>query len=451
MEVVVRSEPDLLGPPSDFKAELDKYFNENSSLPSLTQWMATKLTEEQQHWYDLLMNSRLTTNAKFPVHFDPLWHNLGYTLKENAKRILTSYKLDIEYICVCQTEEHSRGGHNKEEIYLTLNAAQKFALQSRGKYASSIADFFIKTVESVQAYHILTLMYQQKEASSEVRAQALLTVADKKPVTYLGDIGVINGKHMVKHGFTDNLCARNSSHKRTFEEFNLIAVFETTNNREVEKRFKMHRIFADNQENIIAKDGSVQTECFVWKDDMCVSKILKVWKTIDDELNTQQQQLWQHEETMARIQLETHRIDAEARIAEAETRKAEIQLRMMELQNQHSHVALPMDVDTDTNEDTQSQSVFLPEVYQRYLDEMCHSSPGVKCYLKDLLGSFVSWTKENAITPTINILCGSSKTYGYTNDFFAEFVRCISDRLGALKYVQKQPKLRGWYGNAINV
>jgi hypothetical protein len=328
-----------------FLQDLDTYFKSHPKPPTLTEWLNAHMSAEQQEYYALLMRERLTATEPFPVHFDPLWDSLGYTLKENAKRILKTYTLNTDYVLLVKNDEQNnqehdrRGGSNREEIYLTLDAAQKFALQSRGKNASKVADFFIDTLKAVQGFHVLSMMYQNKQSTIEARASTLLSIADRKQVNYLGDIGIVNGKRMMKHGSTDNIAARNTAHKRTFHDFNLVAVYETPNNREVERRFKARRLFSDNQVNVVAKDGSVQTECFVWDDEsMSVPKMMKIWKSIDDELDTMKQLEWKHEETMAELETQARKSEAdaeskkaEARIAEAEARRAECELRMMEL------------------------------------------------------------------------------------------------------------------------
>jgi hypothetical protein len=317
-----------------FLQDLDTYFKAHPTPPTLTEWLNAHLSAEQREYYALLMRERLTATEPFPVHFDPLWESLGYTRKDSAKKLLESFTLNVEYSSLRKSAERSHGACIVEEIYLTLDAAQKFALQSRGKNASKVADFFINTLKAVQGFHVLSMMYQNKQSTIEARASTLLSIADKKQVNYLGDIGIVNGKRMMKHGSTDNIVERNSAHKRTFHDFNLVAVYETPNNREVERRFKARRLFSDNQVNVVAKDGSVQTECFVWDEEsMSVPKMMKIWKSIDNELDTMKQLEWKHEETMAELETQARKSEAEAkaRIAEAEARRAECELRMMEL------------------------------------------------------------------------------------------------------------------------
>jgi hypothetical protein len=318
--------------PTQFKAYLDKYFAENEYQPSIDDWLAVHLTDEEKEIYVMLAKERLNSHEDFPVDFDVLWPALGYARKDVAKRSIDSFTLDIDYTSLHVVVARSHGGTIVEKIYLTLDAAQEFAMQSHGKNASKIAKFFVRTVKALQGYHILSLMYQKKITSSEATSQAYIKAASNKQVTYIGDVGIVNGKRMVKHGSTDDLSTRASRLSSQFGTFNVTGMFATPYHREVEKRFKQHKIFKDNQMNVTAKDGSTQTECFVWTDNMTVDKIMKIWQTINDELCTQQQQQWSHDERMSQMETDARKVEAEARKAEAEAQNRNSDVEIQKIQ-----------------------------------------------------------------------------------------------------------------------
>lgn len=109
---------------TEFYSKLEAYFAGNDKAPSLSDWLTLHLSQEQHEMYVLLMQQRMTTMERFPVHFDPLWKSLGYARKDNAKRLLEDYTLDSEYTSLRRSTENSRGAPS-EDIRLTLNAAQK--------------------------------------------------------------------------------------------------------------------------------------------------------------------------------------------------------------------------------------------------------------------------------------------------------------------------------------
>ena len=103
----------------------------------------------------------------FVIDFDTVWKWLGFTRKDNAKRVLeknftidTDYKIkaapqvggaafDTEYQAnnfapPINGKNIGGAGQNKEQIMLTVNTFKKFCLKSNTKKADEIHDYYIK-------------------------------------------------------------------------------------------------------------------------------------------------------------------------------------------------------------------------------------------------------------------------------------------------------------------
>jgi len=73
------------------------------------------------------------SNNEFVINFNDIWKWLGFTRKDNAKRLLEkTFTENIDYkILLLQSAEQkkdNRGGHNKENIMLTINAFTPFKI-----------------------------------------------------------------------------------------------------------------------------------------------------------------------------------------------------------------------------------------------------------------------------------------------------------------------------------
>ena len=75
----------------------------------------------------------------FVIDFDNVWKWLGFTRKDNAKRLLEKFfTIDIDYKIVFLTsEENSIIGRPSETILLNINTFKKFCLKAGTKRANN--------------------------------------------------------------------------------------------------------------------------------------------------------------------------------------------------------------------------------------------------------------------------------------------------------------------------
>ena len=124
--------------------------------------------ENQQQLFVASFYCFLNYDSKkdFVIDFDNVWKWLGFTRKDNSKRLLEKFfVLDVDYkIGLLHWEEpKNKGGFNKENIMLTINTFKKFCLKAGTKTADEVHDYYIKLEE---------LLHETvNEESNELRLQ----------------------------------------------------------------------------------------------------------------------------------------------------------------------------------------------------------------------------------------------------------------------------------------
>ena len=118
-----------------------------------------QFTENQQHLFLTSFYTFLNYHPKndFVIEFEKIWKWLGYSRKEECKRVLIKhFIIDIDYkIVFRQPAENpdthiNLGGRPKEDIYMNINTFKKLCLKSNTKKADEIHDYFIKMEETFQ-------------------------------------------------------------------------------------------------------------------------------------------------------------------------------------------------------------------------------------------------------------------------------------------------------------
>jgi phage anti-repressor protein len=126
----------------------------------------------------------------FPVNFDPYWKWVGYAQKGHAKRKLLSCGfvkgVDYEILLIRNDEQNllsnsgkqvlpsrEHGGHNREEIRLTINCALHFAMMAKTVEGRDVREFFI---EAANRYRQLLLKMAEQAALPAEQAKLGATV-----------------------------------------------------------------------------------------------------------------------------------------------------------------------------------------------------------------------------------------------------------------------------------
>ncbi len=290
---------------------LQAYFDEHATCPSLDTWLSEKLSHEHRLLYQTLMQFRNVCDGKrFTVDFDALWPLLGYTTKGNAKVKLTKRAEEYrDYEVILRPQNNPQGGRGTEAILLTFDAAQRFAIQAGTARSNEIADFFIKTIETVQDYHLLSIHYDKRQAVMDATEGTMLSFLEKgKKIVYMGDLGIINDEHLIKLGYTNDGPTRIQTLKRGFPNgFRLVHIEEHPENQELEARFKRHADVCTRQRDVWHL-GKKYTECFAVDESMTGERYVKLVHNLGRGLADHAQVGWSHEERMKELECEQERL-----------------------------------------------------------------------------------------------------------------------------------------------
>jgi len=145
-------------------------------------------TENQQQMFLGTFFCLLNYDLKkdFVVDFDNVWKWLGFTRKDNAKRLLEKFfTLDIDYKVKKpappkrgagrsedsdeddETKNTGGAGLNKEEIMLNVKTFKKFCLKAGTKKADEIHDYYTNLEELLQE----TINEQTNELCEQIRVK----------------------------------------------------------------------------------------------------------------------------------------------------------------------------------------------------------------------------------------------------------------------------------------
>ena len=207
----------------------------------------------------------------FVVDLDDVWKWLGFSKKDKAKDLLLKnfeHNINFKIALPDQRErKKNEGGFNKEQILMTVKTFKRMCLLAGTKKSQQLHEYYINLEEIIhetvdeetsELRNLLEikntelenhkLLVQQQEIDRIIEMAKML--ADNfhlKHVVYLGYIGIINGKHSYKFGFTDDIKKRMVQHMNDYGKFELIYCIECRENKKLEKRFKKHKTIKSKQ------------------------------------------------------------------------------------------------------------------------------------------------------------------------------------------------------------
>ena len=221
-------------------------------------------TEEQQLFISSFYCYLNYKSDDFVIDLDDIWNWLGFTRKDNTKRLLEKYfKPDIDFKIISLRSEENSIGRPSEKIMLNIKTFKKMCLKANTSKANEIHEYYIKLEE--------TLHEVIDEESSELRQQlqlkdeeikriseetesklienneenrlkmckAIIQSYDNKNCVYLCFIGIINGKETFKFGSSGRLLKRiYKEHSKTYDIFEFIHCIECEQHIKLENALK---------------------------------------------------------------------------------------------------------------------------------------------------------------------------------------------------------------------
>lgn len=238
----------------------------------LVETIKTEFSTEEQNMFlsNFFCYLQHDATADFVIELDSIWKWLGFSRKDACKRVLEKYfKINLDYkILLLQDVEQvgdQHGGHNKEQIYMSVNTFKKLSLKAGTTKADHIHDYYIK-LENVM-FRLLQdernilqnkLQLQELDARQQLHNMFLKSY-DKRHVNY---IGIIAGNKR-KYGKTNDICDRIDAHKKTYgEDFIFIHVVECAYNTDLERRFGQHPEIDKRKFKFIDSIGDSHIETF---------------------------------------------------------------------------------------------------------------------------------------------------------------------------------------------
>jgi hypothetical protein len=268
-------------------------------------------------------------NIDFVIDFDNIWKWLGFTLKENAKRILTkNFELNIHYKnlgrqegqAVFNTTEKVKqnGGQNKQTIMLTVKCFKSLCLKAQTKKASEIHEYYMKleevlqetleeettelklqleqkdniileikqTVEqekqTVEQEKLTLLQNTKKEKQKAVEQAIIIQFPLNTECIYFGTINNTNeaGEKLIKFGHTNDLATRITDHRKKYTNFILVQAFRVQNKVEIENLIKTYPKIK-RQIRSLEINGKNKTEIIAYDDtNFTIEKLTKYIKDI---------------------------------------------------------------------------------------------------------------------------------------------------------------------------
>lgn len=205
----------------------------------------------------------------FVIDLRNVWNWLGFSRIEECKRLLIRHFVEeIDYKINLYTGDEAnkappiggalnnevknkiRGcaGSNKEKILLTVKTFKKLCIKSNTKKADEVHEYFVKlediifqTLNEESNDLRIQLVKNNKETGLKIRQKEEAIIAqfpENEMCIYIADIGTVDNEHLVKFGESNNLKQRISSHRRTFENFELLSAFKVVNSKKFENKLK---------------------------------------------------------------------------------------------------------------------------------------------------------------------------------------------------------------------
>lgn len=270
-------------------AQISNILNDDEFIKSLS----TEFTNDEQQLFMKNFKQYLqygTDDKSFVINFDDVWEWVGFTQKNNAKRLLVkSFTKDIDYVVmkalIFEDQTTVNGGQNKEKIMLTVNTFKKFCLKADTKRADEVCNYYIKMENVLNKYitskllemnnNILLLELKTKNDNEINNHKMLIDKYDKKKLVYVMKVKHVTPESFViKIGKTRNIKERITTLNSEFKtQLIILNVFECEKYEEFEVYLHNHNRIKPLQ----YQDEDVKSrECFLLKHDEHYNMIKRI-------------------------------------------------------------------------------------------------------------------------------------------------------------------------------
>lgn len=94
---------------------------------------------------DDIVFSLIQSGEQFPIDFDDAWVWIGYTRKDNAKKVLldTGFLEGTDFRVFLRIQENSKGGRPSEKIALTVDCFKSFCMMAGTQKGREVRKYFL--------------------------------------------------------------------------------------------------------------------------------------------------------------------------------------------------------------------------------------------------------------------------------------------------------------------
>ncbi|TAD95616.1 MAG: hypothetical protein EAZ96_26670 [Oscillatoriales cyanobacterium] len=126
--------------------------------------------------YDTFNELLTASNSNpFPVNFDDAWQWVGFTRKDNAKRLLRrKFKKGVDYILLFEEGNKLVSKSNPELIYLNIDCFKMFCMLAETELGDNVRLYFLECEKKL--YKVLRLV---QEAQTSQLAQEMTQIKSR--------------------------------------------------------------------------------------------------------------------------------------------------------------------------------------------------------------------------------------------------------------------------------
>lgn len=311
----------------------------------------TKFTNKEQQMFVASFYCFLSySKTDFVIDLDDIWKWIGFSRKDPAKRLLEKFFVkDVDYkILLHQTMEQSqdhkkkknlKGGHNKEQIIMTVNTFKKFCLKAGTSKADEIHNYYInleellhETIneETTELRNQLSLKNNQLSLKDDqhkmdikmMKHNTLTEILKTKNCIYIAEVK----ENKRKVGSSKYIIERGKELNKEYGNLLFLDIFECERFREVEENILKDPIIIKNlYKEPIKIDGTKSNEVVQLSNDFTHDQLLTIVKKHIEKI---------HDNFLTPVQmLKKQKLDLKNREIDLEKQKLDNELLLSILNN----------------------------------------------------------------------------------------------------------------------
>lgn len=213
---------------------------------------------------------------------EPWFHATDIAMILDLKNIHSSLQaIDPKYKCLHQD---TTSGGNQNVSFIAEEGVYHMMFTSRKPAAKIFRDWVLHVIKQIRKngrYELLQENATQKQILDSLMKEhatikhnekrtmhfTLLDMYNNKRVVYFGIVGYIDGKILLKIGYTDDIRTRSKGHEADYGEFSLVKVMEISAHEEFERWLHKHDYLCKHKyRHPIKLDGSTSIEVYLLDD-----------------------------------------------------------------------------------------------------------------------------------------------------------------------------------------